>query len=205
MRDPEFLNHQRSTLYAPHIAPVNALVDALSYEGRGWVPHVAPIHAGVDARLLWILRDPGPMTIDPEQGTRGFLSVENDDPTAERLCTLLTTAGIRPEVTLPWNAYPWYINRAPTVAELRVGVDSLRRLLKLLPRLDVVLLLGRHAQRSADLLAVEDPVQGGRAMVFCSRHPGRQAFVGPPDQHSRWQAEQQGVFNQAALALRHGD
>jgi hypothetical protein len=63
-------------------------VDELRSEGRGWAPYVAPIYGGVNARLLSVLRDPGPMT-DPTARGSGFLCLENDDPAAERFATLL--------------------------------------------------------------------------------------------------------------------
>lgn len=50
---------------------------------------------------------------------------------------------------LPWNAYPWYINRKPTTAELDAAAEPLRRLIGLLPRLRVVLLHGGDAQKGS--------------------------------------------------------
>ena len=113
MRDPRFRQQQIDDLRAPHIAPVNALVDELAdHAGRGWVPYVAPVYGGVNARVLNIQRDPGPKT-HKELGGSGFLCLENDDATAERFANLLDEVGIKVSETLPWNAYPWYINREP--------------------------------------------------------------------------------------------
>jgi hypothetical protein len=87
MRDPQFRQQQFDDLRAPHIAPVNALVDELTDPaGRGWVPYVAPVYGGVDARVLCIQRDPGPKTHSGLGGS-GFLCLENDDATAERFAT----------------------------------------------------------------------------------------------------------------------
>jgi hypothetical protein len=60
MRDPSFRESQLSGVRLPHIAPINALVDELRNEGRGWAPYIAPLYGGIDARMLSILRDPGP-------------------------------------------------------------------------------------------------------------------------------------------------
>jgi hypothetical protein len=58
----------------------------------------------MDARILSVVRDPGPMT--REGSGSGFLCVENDDPTAETQCGLFEAYGISPRWVLPWNAYP---------------------------------------------------------------------------------------------------
>jgi hypothetical protein len=77
-----------------------------------------------------------------QHGSSGFLCPENDDATAERYATMLDEAAIAVSDILGWNAYPWYINRAPRAAELEVGVEPLRRLCGLLPELRVVMLHG---------------------------------------------------------------
>ena len=104
---------------------------------------------GVNARALGSLPGPGPKT-RVSLGGSGFLCPENDDASAERFATLLDRAGIAVSETLSWNAYPWYINRAPRAAELEAGVEPLRRLLKLLPSLRVVMLHGVSARTAGD-------------------------------------------------------
>ena len=126
MRDTAFRRSQEAGVRLPHIAPINALVDELREEGRGWVPYVAPLYGGINAELLSILRDPGPMTHADTKGS-GFLCLENDDAAAERFATLVAEAGIAPERMVPWNAYPWYINRKPNASELAAGLEPLRR------------------------------------------------------------------------------
>lgn len=143
MADPEFRAQQWADRCAPHIAPVNEYVDELREVGRGWAPYVAPLHGGVEARVLSILRDPGPATQD-EFGS-GFICVENDDGSAELQAVLLEAAGIPAFELLPWNAYPWYINRAPKTAELDAGVATILHLLDLARDLTVVLLQGSDA------------------------------------------------------------
>ena len=44
MSDPAFSATSSGCLRDPHIAPINALVDDLRQEGRGWVPYVAPLY-----------------------------------------------------------------------------------------------------------------------------------------------------------------
>jgi hypothetical protein len=130
MRDPAFRRSQEEGIRLAHIAPLNALVDELRNEdGRGWVPYIAPLYGGVEARMLSILRDPGPMTHN-EAGGSGFLCLENDDDSAELFATLLDEAGIAPGDMNPWNAYPWYRedqNKGLIASERASGVEPLRQ------------------------------------------------------------------------------
>ena len=142
MANEGFRAEQWNHRYDKHIAPINRLVDELCQ--KGWVPYVAPMYGGVNARLLSVLRDPGPKT--QASGGSGFLCMENDDATAETICKLFSDSGIKACDIVPWNAYPWYINRVPKAAELDAGVEPLKRIIALLPSLQVVMLHGRSAQ-----------------------------------------------------------
>ena len=82
---------------------------------------------------------------------------ENDDGAAERYATMLDEAGIAVSDILGWNAYPWYINRAPRATELEAGVEPLRRLCSLLPELRVVMLHGGSARDGWARLARRHP------------------------------------------------
>lgn len=178
MKNVAYIEQQRRRLYEAHIAPINRLVDELRQDSdRGWAPYVAPIYGGTDARLLYLLRDPGPKTRDMTGGS-GFLSMENDDPTAERICTLFSAAGIEAPDIVPWNAYPWYINRAPKAAELNYGVVPLKCLLDMLPRLQVVMFLGGSAQNSWKRIMRAYPglVADRNLEVISTYHTSLQAF-----------------------------
>jgi len=177
MKDPVFLEHQKLHRLDPHIAPINEFVASLqNQDDQRWVPEVAPMHGGVDAVVLTLLRDPGPKT--QEDRGSGFLCVENDDPTAERQCELFDQYGISPRSVLPWNAYPWYINRAPRAAEREAGAVVLGDLIDLMPRLRVVLLQGNDASDVwRRLLRRRPTLCESRAIEAVeSIHPGRQAL-----------------------------
>ena len=192
MRDPQFWQQQVDGLRAPHVAPVNALVDELRDPSRGYVPYVAPVYGGVNARVLNIFRDPGPKA-RAEHGGSGFLCPENDDASAERFATLLDC----------WNAYPWYINRAPRAAELDAGVEPLRRLLALLPRLGVVMLHGGSARDSWRRLAGRRyPDLALRPEVVCTYHTSNQAFIGPPEVRAARMAALREAFARSARILQ---
>lgn len=186
----------------PHIAPINNFVVGLrDPDADRWVPEVAPMHAGVDAVVLSVLRDPGPKT---QAGSgSGFLCIENDDPTAERQCELFAEHGISPRLVLPWNAYPWYINRAPNAAEREAGAEVLVDLIQLLPELRVVLLQGNDAadvwrrvmRRQPNLLS-ERGIE-----VAESIHPGRQALWTPDEsvRHARIAKQRVAIERVAAI------
>jgi hypothetical protein len=148
----------------------------IGLDDRGWMPYVAPIHGGTKARVLSVLRDPGPKT--QEAGGSGFLCVENDDPTAETQAELFKRFRIAASDVLPWNAYPWYINRAPRAAELEAGASVLLELLSLLPVLRVVLLQGRAAAASWRRVARKAPklVADKELTIVECIHPSRQAL-----------------------------
>lgn len=102
MSDPVYRRAQWECRYDLHISPINKLVDELrNVPDRGWAPYVAPIYGGIHARMLSLSRDPGPMTRDGSGS--GFLSCENDDPSAERKSQFLTAARIQPTQVVAWN------------------------------------------------------------------------------------------------------
>lgn len=194
MADPAFREAQRAALHDARTAPITAFVDELRAGGR-WAPYVAPMHGGADARVLSILRDPGPATVD--DGGSGMLCVENDDPTAELQAVMFEEAGVHVGELLPWNAYPWYINRKPNAAEMREGARAIADLAALLPHLEVVLLQGKDAQRGWDLAIALDPTLAARSLdVVATYHPGRQALF-HPDPAER---EQRAADRRAAIA-----
>ena len=161
-----------------HIAPINQFVDELRrIPGRDSVPYIAPMYGGVNARLLSVLRDPGPKTQEGNTGS-GFLCMENDDATAEAISKLFEGAGIDAGDIVPWNAYPWYINRAPKAAELEAGVAPLKCIIDLLPKLRVVMLHGGSAHDGWNRLTRQYPkIVAVRGLhVIKTHHTSRQAF-----------------------------
>lgn len=203
MADPAFRASQWTRRFDPHVAPINHYVDEIRNLGYGWAPYVAPIHGGVDARVLSILRDPGPATQDIENGS-GFLCVENDDASAQLQCELLDHAGLVAADLLPWNAYPWYINRKPSAAELSLGAPTILRLLELAPAVEVVVLQGADAQAAWRLLRRHHAkaLRSRRLTVVETYHPSRQALFTPdPAEQDRRRARRFEAFSEIAAAL----
>lgn len=201
MAQASFRREQEAGRYAAHVRRVNELVDDLADAGRGWLPHIAPAHGGVDARLLTVLRDPGPKTRTGSGS--GFLCVENDDPTAEAQLELIAEAGVEIGEITPWNDYPWYINTKPTATQLKAGVEPLRRLVALLPQLTVVLLQGGEAQSVWKRLVKRHPELDKQPWtVIPTYHPGRGALRDPdPAVRARRIAHRHAAWLDAGAAL----
>jgi hypothetical protein len=203
MSDSSYRDEQWANRYAPHVAPINRLVDNLGTQvDAGPPPYVAPMYRGVHAPVLAVLRDPGPKA----GGARGsgFLSVENDDQTAERQCRFFAEAGLDPADVVPWNAYPWYINSEPTTAQLAAGTEPLGRLIELMPQLRVVLLLGNDAQYGWRLFTSRYPalVRYRGLTVLPTYHPSRRALQHPnADERTRREDSIRAALRRAATIV----
>jgi hypothetical protein len=63
-----FLDWQLEHRYDAHVAPLNLWIDERNEASAPeWLPFISPIHGGVNARIITLLRDPGPfaMKISP--------------------------------------------------------------------------------------------------------------------------------------------
>lgn len=200
MRDPTFKRSQEQGIRLPHVAPINDLVDALHRETGQWLPYVAPVYGGIEADLLRIARDPGPMT-NPHGGGSGFLCMENDDASAELGAWLLDEVDIPARRVMLWNAHPWYINRKPKAKELDAGVEPLRRLLALLPRLRVVMLNGGDAQSLWKKFTAAHPRLAEPYIVLPTYHTSRQAFIGTAEIRAQRLADLRAAFKRARQEL----
>lgn len=140
------------------------------------VPHFDPAETGVRSRALLLLEAPGPKTV-PEWGGSGFISVDNNDPTAQNVWNIRNDVGLHSGV-LAWNIVPWVLGRAsvkPTPTELAQGSVELRGLLDLLPDLRVIVLAGQKAQDGWN--AHLDLAIGDRYRVLRTKHPAGQSFA----------------------------
>lgn len=117
------------------------------------VPDLDPLDGGNNARALLLLEAPGPKAL-----RTGFVSRDSPDLTARHLLELCWQHGIAREDTAVWNVVPWYLGdgkriRAARAADLSEAEPWLRQLLKLLPRLERLLLVGRKAQAALPQLS----------------------------------------------------
>lgn len=110
----------------------------------------------------------------------GIVSIDNDDATAANLWRAHAETGLDRRTSLVWNAVPWFVGTgergaAPTVGELRLGQDWLTAFLSLLPRLAVVVALGRSAQAAVAPLGLAS--RG--LLVLLAPHPSQRVYNRP--------------------------
>jgi len=172
MADPSFRRQQWEDRYAPHVEPINRLVDRLREERGDRIPYMAPHYGGTEAEVLFIFQDPGPGTDDSRDGS-GFLSCENDDPSAQLLAECMEAAGLSPSRVVAWNAYPWALppgQSSPSSNDLTEGLDPLQQLLEALPKLKVVAPMGKVAHEAWKRFRKRYPKLGYRYKVLPGLH-----------------------------------
>lgn len=178
-RSAEFRSVQWEQRFAPHVAPVNQLVDALIVERPGaWMPYVAAYHGGIDAEIVLLYQDPGPMTVTANGGS-GFIGCENDDPTAELLAVCLDDAEVTQRQVIPWNSYPWFLpdQKGVSATRRREGLDPLQRLLALLPAVHTVVTGGAVAHDTWDRLAKANPSLTSSYRALSTFHTSRRGIT----------------------------
>lgn len=145
-RDPAFLAEKLTRLDEPHVQPFTLLCRQQERQWGREVPLVDPESGGTSAKVLVLLESPGPRA-SSARGS-GLISFDNDDPTAANGLECLLKAGLPRHLTINWNIVPWYLHevRKPTGNELEEAAPALEQFLRLLPRLQVVVLLGKTAQ-----------------------------------------------------------
>ena len=165
MRDSAVRQRRREMLEMPQIAPLTILVEQLRLRNDAEYPYFDPLDGGIDASLLFLFEKPGPMTARRDNPkASGFISRDNDDPTAEATFSFMQQAGIPRAETVLWNVIPgWNGTRKITSSELVNGVRDFDKLLPLLRRLRGVVLVGRSAARAGPLI--------NSLPVFVSDHP----------------------------------
>jgi hypothetical protein len=95
-------------LYEPHIEPLTLYAARLRESGFD-VPESDPLDGGVNAQVLFQFEKPGPMTAS--EGGSGFVSRNNDDPSAEARsisCNVRELSASYPQLEchsmVEWNA-----------------------------------------------------------------------------------------------------
>ncbi len=159
---------RQAMLSLPHIAPLRDFAIALRERLGVEVPDFDPADGGTGASLLFLLEKPGPMTSADRTGRvgSGFISLDNDDPSAEAAFGFMKQAGIPRHKVVMWNVIPgWNGTRKVTSAELKSGVGEVSALIQLLPAVGGIVLVGKKARRAESLLREAD------LPLFYSPHP----------------------------------
>ena len=129
-----------------HIKSLTDFVCRLRIELNPDIPFFDPSDGGINAKVLFLLEKPGPMSSN-EHGS-GFISQDNDDETARSIKKFLGEAGLDRQETIIWNVIPaWNGTRKIVKEELKQAHAHLDQLIKLLPYLKVVVLVGNLIQR----------------------------------------------------------
>lgn len=182
MRDPAVRARRRAMLGLPHMIELTSYAKRLRRPGVE-VPDFDPLDGGIEARVLFLFEKPGPMTAGAGQGTRpgsGFISRDNDDPTAEAIFNFMRQADIPREQTILWNVIPWWNGiRVVKSFELQDGARRVFELIYLLRNPRAVVLVGNKAAEARSYLTIT-----GLA-VFTSSHPSPVVRAGWPD---KWKA-----------------
>ena len=172
--------------FAPHIAPVNQHVEFLRKLRPGFeVPFVDPMHSVDEARIVSLFSNTG------EASPRGYVWA-GDDAAATRLLGLQYQLGLRPEWTMPWNAYPWFTPGEPngklTPEQLHAGLKPLIAFLKTVPRVSAIVAHGTEANRLAQmLLKTDNPLIWRRGLkVYKARSLHGRAFAGSKERQTEW-------------------
>ncbi len=167
LSDPEILQNRKEMLVTePHIEKLEEWRTAYEATKATSVPHFDPADAGDQARVLFVLDKPSPEVLSDE-GT-GFVSVDNPDAAAERCWIERDASGLH-EGVLMWNMLPFAVS-SPTANDWTAGAKALGSILRLLPRLEVVLLCSDPVQ-----LAWEKHLRDRVPRVMPIKAPG----VGP--------------------------
>lgn len=147
MRDPAVRSARAADVYAPHVAPINRLVDAIGLDlGVANLPYLDPTFGGIDASVLLMLKAPE-ADADPGRSGPRFLSLDNDDPVAARIFDTCHEVGLERSHLAAWNICPFPISAGtPNAREYNQAMPYNRQFLSLLPNLRTVVLLGAPAR-----------------------------------------------------------
>lgn len=129
----------------PHVAPLNDYVRRIR-QGVGaekQIPFFDPLDGGIAATCLFLLEAPGAMAV-----SSGFISRNNLDESAKNFFELNREAGIPRRSTVTWNIVPWYIGSGQKIRparkdDLAEGLPYFMELLRLLPGLRIVIIMGQ--------------------------------------------------------------
>lgn len=127
--------------------PLDDLVDRMRNEtGYKKIPRFSPHDGGTDARCLFLFQTPNEVAAEG-----GYADMDNPDPSARNVKDAIYDANLCRTLTISWNIVPWP-HPNPPAATVQKALPWLGELLKLLPKLRVVVLCGGTAQKATPYL-----------------------------------------------------
>lgn len=170
-------------LHAPHAKQLREFAERLRKQAPNRVvPDFDPVSGGIDAKVLFLFEKPGPKT-DCQNGGSGFISIHNNDATAEATHRFLAERDLPLKECLFWNAVPWWNGtRRITSKERTQAQKALEELIGMLSKLRAVVLVGRTAHRLGSQLEIQ---VGPQCNLYKSWHPSP---IVRATNRSRWES-----------------
>ncbi|MFM9432226.1 uracil-DNA glycosylase [Arthrobacter sp. MP_2.3] len=164
--------------YEGVVGPLNRWVDALRASTGESVPYFDPRAATQGVHVLVLLQDPS----GEAQLGSGFISRDNNDPTAHNSTLAAEAGGLPYSRSLHWNVVPWWVANPAfpprsLTGEARRAAPLLAELMDLLgspPK--VVLLLGKQAQKAWSSMLLDAPPELRALPTVKAPHPSPLAY-----------------------------
>ncbi|NKG22329.1 hypothetical protein [Paeniglutamicibacter terrestris] len=207
MIDPDFRHSQESELWAEHVAPLNSLVEdlrAATPENSGSVPYFAPLNGGTDATILCLM--PAPDAEQRPSEGEDLVSTEDDNVASEALTTLLEGSNIDAKEVLVAHAYPWYRSEEAsgrlTGAEMTAGLEPMSKMLRLVPNLRAVILMGKGPEEFWAKITKKYPQAITRITAIPSFSPAPLSLSGTAAQREQRIARRSEAMREARSIVR---
>jgi hypothetical protein len=169
LASPEAQLRRHTALAAVHMRPLVEFVNELrAAQPHCYVPDFDPAGGGIRARALFLFEKPGPKT-DARNGGSGFISIHNNDDTAAATHRFLALRRIPVDWCLFANAIPWWDDRRDIRhAHRALAIAPLKKLVRMLPELRAIVLVGKTAQDQWLRAKLEPPPN---VSLYFSDHP----------------------------------
>ncbi|MDI3195407.1 uracil-DNA glycosylase family protein [Pseudarthrobacter sp. AL07] len=175
---PHVLQHRQESRYEGVVGSLNKWVDEVRVSTKESVPYFDPRSATQGADVLVLLQDPS----GEAQLGSGFISRDNNDPTAHNSTLAAEAGGLPYSRSLHWNVVPWWVANPAfpprtLAAEARRAAPLLAELMELLEsRPKVVLLLGKQAQTAWSQLLLSASLELKSLPAILGPHPSPLAY-----------------------------
>lgn len=201
---PAIVAAKHARVREPHVAPLSELADKIAAAKglpAGAVPYPDPDFGGIHARALFLLDNPGPRATIGTGGS-GLLSIDNNDPSAARAHAAYPQFHLDCSLCLHWNVcpFPTTLDQSSTTERTRAARHT-TELLRLLPRLELVVLLGRAAEDGWRRAAVHRD----DLTVLTAPHPSNRGINSVPGNQERFLATMKRVANDLSYPPQHPD